>query len=320
MTATESPGTAVGAANAVPGGESAAVASRRGRGRRGRRPVRARVRVRTQIVVVGLLTVGAIYFLLPVYWLAVSATKTTENLFGSFGLWFSEPQLFANLEKLATYNDGIYLRWLLNSAFYAGVGATGATLLAAAAGYALAMYEFRGRETIFAIVIAGVLLPGTALALPLYLMVSKVDLANTYWAVLLPSMVTPFGVYLCRIYASASVSVDLLEAARLDGAGELRIFFTIALRVMAPALATVFLFQFVDIWNNYFLPLVMLSDSDLYPMTLGLTSWLSFADRKPDLYQLTVGGAFVSVIPLMVAMVVLQRFVRMGITEGSVKG
>jgi multiple sugar transport system permease protein len=90
--------------------------------------------------------------------------------------------------------------------------------------------------------------------------------------------------------------------------------------VMAPALATVFLFQFVDIWNNYFLPLVMLSDSDLYPMTLGLTSWLSFADRKPDLYQLTVGGAFVSVIPLMVAMVVLQRFVRMGITEGSVKG
>jgi multiple sugar transport system permease protein len=276
--------------------------------------------MRTQVVVVGLLTVGAIYFLLPVYWLAVSATKSTGDLFGSFGLWFSEPQLLTNLGKLVTHDGGIYLRWLLNSAFYAGVGATGATLLAAMAGYALAKYDFRGRETIFGVVIAGVLIPGTALALPLYLMVSKVDLANTYWAVLVPGMVTPFGVFLCRIYASAAVSDDLLEAARLDGAGELRIFFTMGLRVMAPALATVFLFQFVDVWNNYFLPLVMLSDSDLYPMTLGLTSWLSFADRDPDLYQLTVGGAFVSVIPLMVAMVVLQRFVRMGITEGSVKG
>jgi multiple sugar transport system permease protein len=312
VTATESEGVAVGAAPAGPGREAPPA-----RSRRRRRPGRE---LRTQIIVAALLTVGAIYFLMPVYWLAVSATKSTEDLFGSFGLWFSEPQLLANLAELTTYDGGIYLRWLLNSAFYAGVGATGATLFAAMAGYALAKYEFRGRETIFGIVIAGVLIPGTALALPLYLMVSKVGMANTYWSVLLPSMVTPFGVYLCRIYASASVSDDLLEAARLDGAGELRIFFTMGLRVMAPALATVFLFQFVDIWNNYFLPLVMLSDSDLYPMTLGLTSWLSFADRKPDLYQLTVGGAFVSVIPLMVAMVILQRFVRMGITEGSVKG
>jgi multiple sugar transport system permease protein len=312
VTATESEGIAVGAAPAGPGREAPPA-----RSRRRRRPGRE---LRTQIIVVALLTVAAIYFLMPVYWLAVSATKSTEDLFGSFGLWFSEPQLLANLTELATYDGGIYLRWLLNSAFYAGVGATGATLFAAMAGYALAKYEFRGRETIFGIVIAGVLIPGTALALPLYLMVSKVGMANTYWAVLLPSMVTPFGVYLCRIYASAAVSDELLEAARLDGAGELRIFFTMGLRVMAPALATVFLFQFVDIWNNYFLPLVMLSDSDLYPMTLGLTSWLSFADRKPGLYQLVVGGAFVSVIPLMVAMVVLQRFVRMGITEGSVKG
>ncbi|MGH3359985.1 MAG: carbohydrate ABC transporter permease [Nocardioidaceae bacterium] len=312
MTATESDGAAVGAAPAVPDREAPAVESRSGR-----RPVRP---ARTQIIVVVLLTVAALYFLLPVYWLAVSATKSTEDLFGSFGLLLSEPQLLSNLMDLATYDSGIYLRWLFNSAFYAGVGATGATLLAAMAGYALAKYQFRGREAIFGIVIAGVLLPGTALALPLYLLMSQVDLVNTYWAVLLPSMVTPFGVYLCRIYASAAVSDDLIEAARLDGAGELRIFFTIGLRVMAPALATVFLFQFVDIWNNYFLPLVMLSDSDLYPMTLGLTSWLTFADREPTLYQLTVGGAFVSVIPLMVAMVVLQRFVRMGMTEGSIKG
>jgi multiple sugar transport system permease protein len=91
-------------------------------------------------------------------------------------------------------------------------------------------------------------------------------------------------------------------------------------RIMSPALVTIFLFQFVGIWNNYFLPLVMLSDPKLYPITLGLTSWQSFADRQPQLYQLTVGGAFVSVLPLMLAMIVLQRFWRSGLTEGGVKG
>jgi multiple sugar transport system permease protein len=275
--------------------------------------------VRSRIIVTAVLALAAGYFLLPVYWVVVSATKSTEDLFGSSGLWFANPQLLSNLHDVFTYDGGIFVRWLLNSALYAGVGATAATLFAAMAGYALAKYEFRGREAIFNAIIAGVLLPATALALPLYLMMSQVELANTYWSVLLPSMVTPFGVYLCRIYAAAAVPDELIEAARLDGAGEFRIFFTLGVRIMAPALTTIFLFQFVDVWNNYFLPLIMLADSDLYPITLGLTSWQSYADRQPILYQLTVGGAFVSVVPLMIAMVVLQRFLRMGLTQGSVK-
>jgi multiple sugar transport system permease protein len=138
--------------------------------------------------------------------------------------------------------------------------------------------------------------------------------------VLLPSIVSPFGVYLCRIYAEASVPDELIESARIDGAGELRIFLTIGLRIMTPALVTVFLFQFVGIWNNFFLPLVMLSSPKLYPITLGLFSWQTFQDRQPELYQLVVGGAFVSVLPLMIAMIVLQRYWRTGLTEGSVKG
>jgi multiple sugar transport system permease protein len=162
--------------------------------------------------------------------------------------------------------------------------------------------------------------PATALALPLYLMFSAVGLANTYWAVLLPSLVNPFGVYLLRIYAEAAVPDDLLEAGRIDGANEARIFFSVVLRILTPGLVTVFLFQFVGIWNNYFLPLVMLSDPTLYPITLGLTSWSSFADRQPELYQLTIGGAFVSVVPLMIVTAVLQRYWRAGLTQGSVKG
>ncbi|MEU8351567.1 MULTISPECIES: carbohydrate ABC transporter permease [Streptomyces] len=272
-----------------------------------------------RIVTASLLTVAAVYFLVPVYWLTVSATKSTGDLFGTFGFWFADPRPLTRLGEVLSHDGGIYVRWFGNSLLYAGAGAVAATLLSAAAGYALAKFPFPGREGIFNVVLAGVLIPGTALALPLYLLFSELGLANTYWAVLVPSVVSPFGVYLCRIYAAAAVPDSLLEAARIDGAGEGRIFRVLVLRMMTPALVTVFLFQFVHIWNNFFLPLVMLSDSDLYPIQLGLTGWQGYADRQPELYQYTVGGAFLSVLPLMVLMGVLQRYWRTGLTEGSVK-
>ncbi|MFE7117283.1 carbohydrate ABC transporter permease [Streptomyces sp. NPDC057654] len=275
--------------------------------------------LRYRIVTTSLLAVASVYFLVPVYWLVVSATKSTGDLFGSFGFWFSDPHPIAYLHRVLTYDGGVYVTWFANSLLYAGVGAVAATLLSAAAGYALAKFVFPGRETVFNLILAGVLIPGTALALPLYLLFSEIGLADTYWAVLLPSMVSPFGVYLCRIYAAAAVPDSLLEAARIDGAGEARIFTVLGLRLMTPALITVFLFQFVHIWNNFFLPLVMLADADLYPIQLGLTSWQGYADRQPELYQYTVGGAFLSVLPLMVLMGVGQRYWRTGLTEGSVK-
>lgn len=274
----------------------------------------------SRVLVTGVCALFAVYFLLPVYWLVVAATKSTAGMFGSSGLWFSQPRLIANLRAVFGYDDGIYLRWVLNTLLYAGLGATMATLLAAAAGYGIAKFAFRGKEMVFNVILGGVLVPATALALPLYLMLSKVGMDNTYWAVLLPSLVSPFGAYLIRIYAEAAVPDELLEAARIDGAGELFIFRGIVLRILTPALVTVFLFQFVAIWHNYFLPLIMLSDPALYPITLGLTSWYSFAERQPDLYQLTVGGTFVAVIPLMIAIGALQRFWRSGLTKGSVKG
>jgi multiple sugar transport system permease protein len=179
--------------------------------------------------------------------------------------------------------------------------------------------SFRGRNVVFGTILGGVLVPGTATALPLFLLFSQMGIANTYWSVLLPSLVSPFGLFLCRIYAQATVDTSLMEAARLDGASELRIFHTLGLRILTPALVTVFLFQLVGIWNNYFLPLVMLSDVDKFPVTLGLNNWLSQTDRLPEFYQLTTGGVLLSIIPLVIAMIVLQRFWRGGLTEGSVK-
>lgn len=257
------------------------------------------------------LVVCAMYFLVPFFWLFVSATKTGRDLVTTFGLWFAPHfNLFANLEFLFSYDHSLFVRWLLNTLIYAGVGAAVGTVLASMVGYALAKYSFPGRNIVFAIVLGSVLVPSTALALPLFLMMSKVALTNTYWSVLLPSLVSPFGVYLSRIYAAASVPDELLEAARLDGAGELRTFATIAVRLMMPALVTVFLFQFVAIWNNYFLPLIMLSNENLFPITVGLT-----ANRF-----LAIPGALVSMIPLLIGCAFLQRYWRAGLGTGSVKG
>jgi multiple sugar transport system permease protein len=262
-----------------------------------------------------------LYFLVPFFWLVVSSTKTAGDLFGTFGLWFAPTfNLGSNLSQLFSYNNGIYVRWLLNTLLYAGVGALLGTFLSAMAGYALAKYVFRGRHLIFSLVLGAILVPGTALALPLYLLMSKVNLTNTYWAVLLPSIVSPFGVYLSRIYAASSVPDELLEAARIDGASEFRTF-TIALYLMIPALVTILLFQFVAIWNNYFLPLVMLSDQKLFPITVGLQTWnVTTGGANKFLYTLIIAGALVSSIPLLFGCVLLQRFWRGGLGAGSVKG
>lgn len=267
------------------------------------------------------LFIFVIYFLIPFFWLIVSSTKNAGDLFGTFGLWFAPNfELWNNLQQLFTYNDGIYVRWLGNTLLYAGVGSIIGTFLAAMAGYALAKYNFRGRNLVFSVVLGAILVPGTALALPLYLLMSQVQLTNTYWAVLLPSIVSPFGVYLSRIYASSSVPDELLEAARIDGASEFRAF-TIALYLMRPALVTIVLFQFVAIWNNYFLPLVMLSDEKYFPITVGLQTWnVTTGGANKFLYTLIITGALVSSIPLLIGCGFLQRFWRGGLGTGSVKG
>lgn len=273
------------------------------------------------IIITAILVIVAVYFLVPIYYIVIAATKTTDDLFSTNGFALAPTfNLFENLGLVFSYDGGIFWRWFLNSVLYAGVGGLLATYFAAAGGYALAKYEFRGKNLIYGTVLGGVLVPGTATALPLFLLFSQLGLSNTYWSVLIPSLVSPFGFFLCRIYAQASVDNSVIESGRIDGASELRIFHTLGLRAMTPALVTVFLFQLVGIWNNFFLPLIMLADSSLYPITLGLNNWRSQVDRLPEFYQLTTGGVLVSIIPLIVAMIVLQRFWRGGLTDGAVKG
>lgn len=264
-----------------------------------------------------ILIIAGLYFILPVWWLFVSSTKTAGDLFSTNGFWFGAWHLFDNIGHVFAKDQGAFVGWLLNSILYAGVGGVFATLFGAACGYALSKFEFPGKGLVFAGIIAGVLVPSALLTIPLYLMFSAIGLINTYWAVIIPAVVSPFSVYLCRIYATASIPDEVIEAARVDGAGEIRIFFTISLRLMSPALVTVFLFSFVGIWNNFFLPLVMLKDSSLFPVTLGLFNWFSQNNQVP--YADIITGSFISVVPLIAAFLGLQKFWRAGLTAGAVK-
>ncbi|MEU3166713.1 carbohydrate ABC transporter permease [Streptosporangium sp. NPDC006930] len=283
-------------------------------------PPRSPARTHEKLLPLLIMVAFTAYMLVPLWWLLVAASKSRADLNSTNPLWFADFRLLDNLGVLFTFKDGLFLRWILNSLLYAGVGALGATAIAGMAGYALAKFSFPGRELIFNMVLGGVLLPVTTLALPLFLLISEVGMADTYYAVLVPSLVSPFGVYLSRVYAANSVPEELLEAARVDGHGELRIFFRVAAPLMTPGLVTVFLFQFVQIWNNFFLPLIMLRDESYFPVTLGLFAWNSQATQQaPELRTLVIVGAAVSVVPLIIAFLSLQRFWRSGLTAGGLK-
>ncbi len=269
------------------------------------------------------LLVFLVYFLLPFFWIVVSATKTNPELFSSFGLWFaSDFNLFSNLNDVFTHDGGVFLSWLWNTIYYAVVSSVGAALIATMAGYVFAKLAFPGRTLVFAIILGSIMVPATALAIPTFLLLSKIGLINTPLAVILPSLVSPFGVYLMRIYAEQAVPDELLDAARVDGAGELRIFWSVALRILVPGLITVLLLTFVATWNNYFLPLLVLSDPNYYPLTLGLAAWNQQAYASGGaqlLYTIVVTGALVSITPLIVGFLFLQRYWQSGLTFGSVK-
>ena len=280
------------------------------------------VKTRKSPVLTGVMTLYLIYTLVPLAWLLINATKDQGSLFSTAGLAFGDTfALFRNIADTFTYDDGVFLTWLGNTLLYVVVGAGGATLLATAAGYGLAKYRFSGRRAVFAVILGAIAIPGTALAVPTFLLFSKLGLTNTPFAIIIPSLISPFGLYLIWVYATDAVPDELLEAARIDGAGELRIFFTVTLRLLVPGIVTVALFAVVSTWNNYFLPLIMLSEPRWYPLTVGLNQWSLQArgiSARP-IFNLVITGSVLTIIPLIAAFLLMQRFWQSGLSAGSVK-
>ena len=262
-----------------------------------------------------------VYSLLPLVWLVINATKTQNDLLNSFGLWFSHFALWSNVVQTLTYNNEIFVRWLANTVLYVVLGAGGATVLAVVAGYGLSKFRFPGKNAVFAVVIGAVAVPGTALAVPTFLMFSRMGLTNTPWSVIIPSLISPFGLYLMWTFATDAIPDELLEAARIDGAGEFRTFFQICLPLLAPGVVTVLLFTVVATWNNYFLPLIMLKDPAWYPLTLGLKAWNAQSSTVGGqaVFNLVITGSLLTIIPLIAAFLLLQRYWQSGLSAGSVK-
>ncbi|MEV0872493.1 carbohydrate ABC transporter permease [Streptomyces sp. NPDC049950] len=280
-------------------------------------PLRPRLLGRSVVnLVVG---ISVLYTLLPVLWLVLASTKNRDALFSSNVLSLTDFSFVRNLTDLFAMDGGLYGRWYGNSLLYAVLGAALGALVSIACGYAFDKYRFAHKEKLFGLVLAAVMVPQTVLALPLYLVASAAGLVNTFWAVFIPVLFNPFGVYLGRIFSQGYVPDEVLEAARMDGAGELAAYFRVALRMLGPGLVTVFLFQLTAIWNNFFLPMVMLSDQDLYPVSLGLYSWNSSASVSPEYYLVVIMGSLLAVVPLILAFALLQRFWRSGLTAGAVK-
>ena len=263
-----------------------------------------------------------VYSLLPLTWLVINATKTQQGLRNSFGLWFAgDFVLWDNIVRALTYDDGAFFRWFLNTVLYVVAGAGGATLIATLGGYGLAKFNFPGKNGIFAVIIGAVAVPGTALAVPTFLLFSTIELTNNPLSVIIPALVAPFGLYLMWVYSTDAVPAELLDAARIDGAGELRTFRSVALPLLGPGIVTVLLFTTVANWNNYFLPLIMIRDPSWFPLTVGLNSWNAQASIAGGeaIFDLVITGSLLMIIPIIIIFLFLQRFWQSGLAAGSVK-
>ena len=269
-----------------------------------------------------LCAIFAVYCLFPFLYLLINATKTQADFTSTFGLGFGETfALWDNLVTVFTYQNGIFGRWFLNTLLYVVVGAGGAIALAIMGGYALAKFRFPGRRAVFIVVIGSISVPGIALAVPQFLLFAKLGLTNTPWAMIIPSLISPFGLYLMWIFSEQAVPTELIEAARVDGAGEFRTFWQVSLPLLAPGIVTCSLFTIVATWNNYFLPLIMLKDADWYPLTIGLNQWKDQASTAGGqaIQNLVITGSLITIIPLVIAFLLLQRYWQSGLAAGAVK-
>ena len=269
-----------------------------------------------------------LFFMVPIVWMLLATTKTDTQVlkdnpfsFGSLaGIGDAWHNLFA-------FQDGVLWTWIRNSALYSFVALAITLLVSVPAGYALALTEFRGRKVLLTLTLLVMLMPSAALVLPLYLEMDKLGLAGTIWSVILPFSLFPFGVYLVYIYFSANVPRDLLNSARLDGSSEFQVFRYIAMPLARPVIALVAFFSFVGNWNNYFLPFVMLPDSDLYPAQVGLkilttssalfntSSGVGNGILRPELAL----AAVITVIPVIVVFLFSQRSLVSGMLAGATK-
>jgi multiple sugar transport system permease protein len=277
--------------------------------------------------IVVLLT-AAVFFGIPLLWLLLAPSKTDNELLKlvplAFGTLNGYAKAWANLN---TFNSGVVTQWAINSLWYSLASLILSLVLVIPAGYALATARFRGRRTILFLTLLTMIIPGSALVLPLFLEVNSVGLVNTPWAVIIPSAFFPFGAYLSYIYFSTSLPKDLLAAARVDGASEWQLFWYLGLPLARTLLGLLAFLSFTANWNNYFLPFVMLNNNALYTLPLGIQALITgtsaitptFATDLPLKRPEAALLGLITVLPVAIVFLFSQRYVISGALTGATK-
>jgi multiple sugar transport system permease protein len=261
----------------------------------------------------GLLIGGAIVALLPTLWM-ISASFMATGEANSYPPHFLPHA--PTLDHYRTLFSRLSLgRYLANSAFVSIVVTVLSLVVNSLAGYALAKLRFKGRDRLFRGLALGLVIPVQVSMLPLFLLMKWLHLVNTYWGVIIPGMASIFGIFLIRQYALA-IPEDLLDAARVDGASELRIYRSVVLPVITPILATLAIWTFLATWNDFMWPLIILSDDRRFTLPVALAA---LSGEHVQDTELMMAGSVVTVLPVLVTFLILQRYYVAGIMGGSVK-
>ncbi len=260
-----------------------------------------------------LLVLLAVFFIFPLYWIITGSVKDAITINAPQPQWFPLHPIMDNYVKLFRQPA---IKWLVNTVFIA-LAAMGLTCLTAAlAGYALAKKRFYGRKILFTLLVCAMALPKQVIVIPLLQEMSALGINNTLWAVILPTVGWPFGVFLMKQF-SETIPTEILEAARVDGSGEVRTFCSIVFPMIKPGIGALAIFTFVNTWNDYFLQLIMLQQKEVFTISLGIARLQG--EMSSD-FGLIMAGATLAAIPIVAVFLMFQKYFTQGITMGAVKG
>ena len=266
-----------------------------------------------QVLCVIALIIVALLFTFPLYWIITGSFKGPQAVNARVPVWFPTEPTLLNYEKLF---EKPALMWMFNTVFVCALAMLFTCVAASMGGYALAKKRFTGRALIFSIFVCAMALPKQVILIPLLKEMAFLNLHNTLWAVILPTVGWPFGVFLMKQF-SENIPSELLEAARIDGAGEVRTFTQIVFPTIKPGIGALAIFTFINTWNDYFLQLIMLNSTEVLTISLGIAKLQS--EMSTD-YGLIMAGAALGSIPIIAIFLMFQKFFTRGITMGAVKG
>ncbi len=289
-----------------------------------------------KILSVAVITILAILFAFPLYWIVTGSFKTSAAINATTPQWWPQEWVLENYQKLFSrqfaplweihipFTDVQFagpevpaaIRWLLNTVFMAVAAMLLTCITAAMAGYALAKKRFVGRTLVFSLIVCAMALPKQVILIPLLREMAALELYNTIWAVIFPIVGWPFGVFLMKQF-SEGIPGEMMEAAKIDGAGEWKTFYTIALPLIKPGIGALAIFTFINSWNDYFMQLIMLTSTKNLTIPLGIAKLQ--AENAMD-FGLIMAGASLAAIPIIIIFLIFQKYFTKGITMGAVKG